>query len=134
LNASNISWRYYSPNANSLWTAPNAIQHTCDPNAEPPNATSCLGSDWVNNVVLYTAANPAPILTDISNSQLPSVSWVMPTMANSDRAGSPATTGGPSWVAAIVNAIGNSSYWGSTAIFITWDDWGGWYDHVPLHR
>jgi phospholipase C len=34
-------------------------------------------------------------------------------------------------VASVVNAIGNSPYWESTAIFITWDDWGGWYDHVP---
>jgi phospholipase C len=41
-------------------------------------------------------------------------------------------------VASIVNAIGNSTtcdgntgYWGNTAIFITWDDWGGWYDHEP---
>ena len=40
-------------------------------------------------------------------------------------------TQGPSWVASVVNAIGNSPYWASTAIFITWDDWGGWYDHVP---
>jgi phospholipase C len=30
-----------------------------------------------------------------------------------------------------VNAIGNSQYWADTAIFVTWDDWGGWYDHVP---
>jgi phospholipase C len=37
---------------------------------------------------------------------------------------------GPDWIASIVNAIGESSYWSSTAIFITWDDWGGWYDHV----
>jgi phospholipase C len=33
-------------------------------------------------------------------------------------------------VAAILNAIGNSPYWANTAIIITWDDWGGWYDHV----
>jgi phospholipase C len=37
---------------------------------------------------------------------------------------------GPAWVASIVNAIGNSPYWANTSIFITWDDWGGWYDHV----
>jgi len=49
---------------------------------------------------------------------------------NSDHAGSVTTTGGPSWVAAIVNAIGKSPYWANTAILITWDDWGGWYDHV----
>ena len=33
-------------------------------------------------------------------------------------------------MASVVNAIGNSQYWSNTAIFITWDDWGGWYDHV----
>jgi phospholipase C len=37
---------------------------------------------------------------------------------------------GPSLVSSIVNAIGDSSYWSNTAIFIMWDDWGGWYDHV----
>jgi phospholipase C len=34
-------------------------------------------------------------------------------------------------VATIVNAIGQSKYWNSTTIFIAWDDWGGFYDHVP---
>ena len=37
---------------------------------------------------------------------------------------------GPSWVAAVVNAIGKSGYWNSTAIVVVWDDWGGFYDHV----
>jgi phospholipase C len=37
---------------------------------------------------------------------------------------------GPSWVASVVNAVGESRYWDSTAIFLIWDDWGGWYDHV----
>jgi phospholipase C len=40
------------------------------------------------------------------------------------------STSGPDWVASIVNAIGTSSFWESTAI-VFWDDWGGWYDHVP---
>ena len=131
LKAKNLSWRYYAPSANSIWTAPNAIEHVCGPNAPPPNGTACVGSDWVNNVVIYTAAKPAPILTDIANNQLPTVSWVIPAGKNSDHAGSPTTVGGPAWVAAIVNAIGNSSYWSNTAIIVTWDDWGGWYDHVP---
>ena len=42
-----------------------------------------------------------------------------------------AQTTGPSWVASVVNAIGESSYWDSTAIVIVWDDWGGFYDHEP---
>lgn len=131
LNSAGISWRYYTPSAGYLWTAPNAIQHMCGPNAAPPNATACVGSDWVNHVVLYTAQNPAPILSDISGNQLPAVSWVIPSGQNSDHAGYPTGSGGPSWVASIVNAIGASNYWSNTVILIAWDDWGGWYDHVP---
>jgi phospholipase C len=72
-------------------------------------------------------------LTGIENGNLAQVSWVMPTMANSDHAASGSNTG-PDWVASIVNEIGASKYWSNTAIFITWDDWGGWYDHVsPPH-
>ncbi len=55
---------------------------------------------------------------------------MIPSGQDSDHAGTSGLTG-PSWVASIVNAIGNSAYWANTAIFITWDDWGGWYDHVP---
>ncbi len=77
------------------------------------------------------SSNQTQILTDITNNQLQDVSWVIPSGQASDHAGSTVGTLGPSWVASIVNAIGNSSYWANTAIFITWDDWGGWYDHVP---
>jgi phospholipase C len=131
LAAKGVSWRYYAQGSSSIWAAPNAIQHMCGPNAPPPNATECIGADWLNNVVLYTSQNPAPILTDINNNQLAAVSWVTPSGYNSDHPGDLSNTGGPSWVASIVNAIGNSSYWSNTAIVITWDDWGGWYDHVP---
>jgi phospholipase C len=108
-----VSWRYYAPSAGSIWTGPNAIYHLR------------FGSDWSNDVVL----KPAQVLTDIANGQLANVSWVIPTGQESDHA--KGNTGlGPSWVASIVNAIGNSQYWDNTVIFITWDDWGGWYDHV----
>ena len=77
------------------------------------------------------------MLKDIAACRLRSLSWVVPTGANSDHA-EINDGGGPSWVAAIVNAIGNSTacdsntgYWKNTAILITWDDWGGWYDHEP---
>ncbi len=126
LDAKGLSWRYYAPTPGSIWTAPNAIQHICGPNAPPPNATACTGSDWTNNVVIPET----PILTDIANGNLAQVSWVIPTDPNSDHAGNVNGTGGPSWVAAIVNTIGHSSYWANTAIIVTWDDWGGWYDHV----
>jgi len=112
LDFNGISWRYYAPSAGSIWTAPNAINHLR------------FGDDW-NNVIL----KPTQILTDISNGQLASVTWVMPSGRSSDHPGITDGTG-PSWVASIVNAIGNSQYWDNTVIIITWDDWGGWYDHV----
>jgi len=123
-----FSWRYYAPSAGSIWTAPNAIQHICESTGPGGH---CAGEDWTNNVDL----KPADVLTDIANCNLRSVSWVIPTGANSDHA-RVNDGGGPSWVTAIVNAIGssttcdgNTGYWNDTAIFITWDDWGGWYDH-----
>jgi len=125
LNASAISWRYYAPSAGIIWNAPNAIQHMCVPNAAPPNGTACTGPDWVNNVVL----NYKQVLSDIQSGQLATVSWVIPNGLSSDHAGGNDASG-PSWVASVVNQIGNSPYWANTAIFIAWDDWGGWYDHV----
>ena len=133
LDAANITWRYYAPSAGSIWTAPDAIQHMCGPNATPPNATACVGADWTGTspkVVLNQTQANAQILTDIANNQLQQVSWVIPTGADSDHAMSNDGCG-PSWVTSIVNAIGNSAYWSNTAIILTWDDWGGWYDHVP---
>ncbi len=122
LNAKNISWKYYAPSAGIIWNGPNAIKHMCVPDA---TGTLCTGSDWKNHVVL----NQTQVLTDIAGGNLPTVSWVIPTAQASDHPQK--NTGlGPSWVASVVNSIGNSAYWSSTAIFITWDDWGGWYDHV----
>jgi phospholipase C len=112
LDQQGINWRYYTPSLNQMWTAPNAISHLR------------FGSDW-NNVVIP----PSQILTDISTGQLPSVAWVIPAGQDSDHPASKQATG-PSWVTSIVNAVGNSAYWNDSVIFITWDDWGGWYDHV----
>ena len=113
LDAKNITWKYYTPTPGSIWTGPNAIEHLR------------MGQDWTNNVITPSTQ----ILTDITNGQLAEVSWVIPTAAASDHASSNDGSG-PAWVASIVNAVGNSQYWSSTAILITWDDWGGWYDHV----
>jgi phospholipase C/sugar lactone lactonase YvrE len=118
LDAQTISWRYYSPMIGTIWNAPNAIQHIYS------------GPDWANVIIPQTQ-----VLNDIANGQLPNVSWVIPDGGDSDHPSGNLGTG-PSWVAAVVNAIGNSQYWGNTAIIITWDDWGGWYDHVapPIYN
>jgi phospholipase C len=129
LDAANLSWKYYAPSAGSIWTAPDAIQHMCVPSPAYPSETSvCTGSDWTNHVVIEESK--AQIITDITAGQLSAVSWVIPTGDNSDHPGEPVDNG-PSWVSAIVNAVGQSSYWGDTAIIVAWDDWGGWFDHVP---
>jgi phospholipase C len=115
--------------AGGIWVAPNAIEHIC-----VPVDSKCTGQEWTANVEL----NPTAVLSDIStNCNLRGVSWVIPDSFNSDHISNVKNTGGPSWVASIVNAVGQSpctnsdgsSYWSTTAIIITWDDWGGWYDH-----
>ena len=127
---STVSWRYYAPNAKSIWTAPNAIKHICE--SSGPGG-QCTGTEWKDHVDLVSA----DVLRDINNCNLRAVSWVIPSGQNSDHANDN-DGGGPSWVASIVNGIGHSAtcdnnkgYWKNTAIVITWDDWGGWYDHEP---
>lgn len=117
LDAKGLSWRYYAPPKDDTFytlSAYQAVHHIR------------YGVDWKNNVI----APQTRILTDIAAGELAQVTWVVPDYTHSDHPGS-ASREGPDWVAAIVNAIGNSPFWDSTAIFISWDDWGGWYDHVP---
>jgi phospholipase C len=136
-----VTWRYYGSRgvagewrdtaANGIWMAPNSIKHICLPVVN----RTCTGAMWTPNVEF----NPTAILSDISSCNLQGVSWVTPDSFNSDHTGDVRNTGGPSWVASIYNAVGQSkcknpdgsSYWNSTAIIVTWDDWGGWYDHEP---
>jgi phospholipase C len=115
LDGRRVDWRYYAPSAEglSIWVGPDAIQHIRS------------GGDW-SRVIL----NQTQVLTDIEKRVLPQVTWVIPSGQASDHAGIN-DGAGPSWVASVVNALGNSPYWPHTAIIITWDDWGGWYDHVP---
>jgi phospholipase C len=129
LDTQAVSWRYYTPGAGDHWTAPNAIQHLCQPVNQ-----QCTGTEWNEDLDL----NPVDVLSDIGNCALRGASWVVPSAPYSDHAGNNRGLG-PSWVAQIVNAIGAStctnpdgtSYWNSTAIIVVWDDWGGWYDHEP---
>ncbi len=116
LDAAKISWRWYvqtKPNDSYWLSAFDAIQSVR------------YGSDWANVVSPDTQ-----VLKDIAGGQLQQVSWVMPHGGASDHPGNGSGNCGPAWVTSIVNAIGKSSYWNSTAIIITWDEWGGWFDHV----
>jgi phospholipase C len=114
LGAKGLTWRYYQAHPGpGLWNAPDAIKHIRE------------GSQYSTEVV----SPPSQVLTDIGSGNLATVVWVTPTAKASDHAGLTNGTG-PDWVASVVNAIGESSYWNNTVIFVTWDDWGGWYDHV----
>jgi phospholipase C len=113
LDSAQISWKYYTPSVNSIWTAPYAVQ-------------SLYQNDKANVIVPETT-----VLSDIQNGKLAHVSYVIPSALNSDHPRQGAT-GGPTWVASVVNALGASQYWNQCAIIVVWDDWGGWYDHVAF--
>ena len=122
LDAKGVTWRYYAAAASGdrngggyIWSAYDAIKHIR------------FGADWSKNVI----SPPQTVLTDIESGNLAQVTWITPSFNFSDHASAGLTAMGPDWVASITNAIGASSYWNSTVIFVAWDDWGGWYDHVP---
>ena len=91
-----------------------------------PFATCVTGPDWNRNVL----SPQTRVLTDAKTGHLPAVSWVIPDSVDSDHVGGGSTMG-PEWVSSVVNAIGTSADWNSTAIVVVWDEWGGWYDSVP---
>jgi phospholipase C len=144
LDAKGITWKYYAPafkgNGGQMWNAFDAISVVWrDKGGEWPNKSTnytCTKScvSWPEKNVLCdiagSTASPCPAPNPPGNVELPAVSWVIPDGVNSDHYSGP-TDGGPDWVASVVNAIGESPYWKSTAIIILWDDWGGFYDHVP---
>ena len=113
LDAAGRTWRLYSATKQSQWVAYRSIHHIR------------YGPDWKRNVV----GSSAQVILDVASGQLADVTWVTPSCKNSDHGACGSRTG-PEWVADVVNAIGQSRFWNSTAIFLMWDEWGGWYDHV----
>jgi phospholipase C len=114
MDGAGLSWAYYASAINGdggIWSAYQ--------NIEP----IYKGSDWSKDVI----SPQTNFFTDVSNGNLRDLTWITPTCGNSDHAGCGSNTG-PSWVASLVNAVGESQYWDNTAIFIMWDDYGGWYD------
>ncbi len=117
-----VTWRYYTPalhHPGAIWSAFDVISAVRN------------GPEWKTNVI----SPETTVLTDIANGNLAQMSWVIPDSPDSDHPGT-GSDDGPSWVSSVVNAIGQSQYWNSTAIIIVWDDWGGFYDPVapPLPR
>ncbi len=121
-----VTWRYYAPgleDLGSIWSAFDAIRHI-------------RYSPYWGNVI----SPETQVLKDARRGDLANITWIAPSAQNSDhpfpkenlpRDFTVSGAYGPEWVAAIVNSIGRSPMWKTTAIFVVWDDWGGWYDHVP---
>ena len=148
LDDKGISWKYYVPvfpnNGGQMWNAFDGISAVRYDRNEWPHKRApwnCTGScvSWPEtnvfcDVGVAAPPSPCPSPSPSGSVSLPAVSWVVPDGQDSDHytlIGGKNVDNGPDWVASVVNSIGQSSYWNSTAIIIVWDDWGGFYDHVP---
>jgi phospholipase C len=132
LHRANVSWRYYVAEGTEPDCADGAA--TCSPRpqkAGTPNIWNPLPRfDTVRqDGQLGDIQNLDHFYADAKAGRLPAVSWVAPNGADSEHP--PAlVSAGQAYVTGLVNAIMQSSDWASTAIFLSWDDWGGFYDHV----
>jgi phospholipase C len=124
LDKAGIPWSYYSgwpvPKGNNnvahvgyIWSAYSAIKQYRNDKAL-----------WSKHI--FRVQNVVP---DIKAGKLPAVTWITPLYALSEHPPF-SFCWGENWTTRVVNAIMRSPQWKSTAIFITWDEWGGFYDHV----
>ncbi len=120
LDGAHLSWRFYasaygsrSSGDGSYWSSYQAIRHIY------------YGPDWKKVI-----SPNWKFITDVRAGKLADFTWITPVCNDSDHVNCPGGFG-PSWVSALVNTVGKSKFWDSTAIFVQWDDWGGLYDHVP---
>src|SRR6266851_749357 len=114
LDARGYSWRYYAPPAGTggyIWSSFNAIKHIR------------YGPDWKYVVPA------AQFMTDAANGNLPTVSWIVTPARVSEHAPASVCVG-ENWTVRMLNALMRGQDWSSTAVFLTWDDFGGFYDHV----
>ncbi len=119
LDSAGLSWRFYastfgsgSSGGGGEWSSYQAVKHIR------------YGPDWKNVI-----SPNWKFITDVRAGKLASFTWITPVCSDSDHVECGGGFG-PSWVAALVNTVGKSKFWDSTAIFVQWDDWGGLYDHV----
>lgn len=119
LDKAGISWKYYAPGqfqSGYIWSALNSIKHI---------RYSPL---WQTNV-----PGTGQFLKDVRAGKLPQVSWLV---MNEEVSEHPphSVCAGENWTVQELNALMQSPLWSSTAVFLTWDDFGGFYDHVPPPR
>jgi phospholipase C len=116
LNNAGITWKYYAPPEGVqgyVFSVLDAIKHIRETNI------------WQENVVPDTS-----FATDAAAGNLPQVSWLVTGRYDTDHPPY-SICAGENWVVNQINALMQGPLWGSTALFLTWDDFGGFYDHVP---
>jgi phospholipase C len=113
LEEAGIPWGYYADHT-SWMNALLAIRHMR------------FSKHWGTKIV-----EEENFLQDVAKERLPRVSWLLPGPGFNEHPGGPSVCMGENWTVQVINAIMRSKYWKSTAIFLTWDDFGGFYDHVP---
>jgi len=131
LRKGGVSWAYYVGNGTNL----NCGEHPC-----PPNNPKTASPPWWNPLPGYVTVQSGHQLGRIQhtsdffkaagNGTLPSVSWVIPPGDASEHPEHGSMRPGQEYVTRVINALGSGPDWGTTAIFLTWDDWGGFYDHM----
>jgi phospholipase C len=140
LQKANVSWHYY---------VQKGVQPDCDDN---PDETAAGCAPVAQGAKTPSIWNPLPSFTDVKadgqlgdvqnlanfypaaeHGTLPAVSWIAPAQPDSDHPPANLATG-QAYVTNLINTIMRGPDWDSTAIFLAWDDWGGFYDHVvPPH-
>jgi phospholipase C len=114
LERNGISWKYYA-NADQWMNGLQAIRHVR------------FGPMW------QKVQEPETFLRDVRGGGLPAVSWLVPPEGNANEHPGSGTNvcEGENWTVEQINAVMRSEYWRTTAIVLVWDDFGGFYDHVP---
>jgi phospholipase C len=118
LDAHGVSWKYYSDGSNGYATPGEW------------NPLPAFQSFKTNASRLQNLAPNAEFVNDVSTGKLANVSWMIPSEISEAEHPPADPSVGEHYVVSTINAVMQSSYWNSTAIFVTWDDYGGFYDHV----
>lgn len=124
LRNSTVSWKYYDKATGTCYSCAQSthlVDNLLDPFAAKASTyTSGYSSHFVNRTTIFQ---------NIANGALPQVSWVIPSYPISEHAPYNITDG-MLWTTSVINALMQSQYWSNTLIILTWDDYGGFYDHV----
>ena len=132
LHRNHVSWKYYVANGTQPDCPSGAL--SCRPQAQNVGTPSIWNPlPWFDTVRTdQELGNIQPLnnyFADARSGHLPQVVWITPDQRHSEH-GPASVYIGQAYVSALVNAAMQGPDWNSTAIFLAWDDWGGFYDHV----